>query len=109
MGHAVVTIYDCQDHQASGVSVTYDNLGPQSVPYYFSNGLPAKEETKTDGYGLAGAVNVPVGTLEDLGQARLQPNPGRLDQRRHPPEQHLVRHYPGPIALGGASIHAGTD
>jgi hypothetical protein len=72
VGHAVVTIYDCLDHQAQDVSVAYDNLGPQSVPYYFSNGLPAPAETQTDSYGLAGAVNVPVGTLKVT--ARLAAN-----------------------------------
>jgi hypothetical protein len=74
VGHTAVTIYDCQDHQASDVSVTYDNLGPQSVPYYFSGGLPTTTETQTDSYGLAGAVNVPVGTLKI--SAMLAPNKG---------------------------------
>jgi hypothetical protein len=63
VGHVLVTIYDCQDHQASGVSLTYGGLGAQAVPFYFTGGLPSTRETKTDDYGIGGAINVPVGTL----------------------------------------------
>jgi hypothetical protein len=75
VGHAVVTIYDCQDHQAPGVSLTYDNLGHQSVPFYFSGGLPSISETATDSYGLGGAVNVPVGVLKVSATLPLNPAP----------------------------------
>jgi hypothetical protein len=63
LGHAIVTIYDCQDHQAPGVEVAYGALGAQTVPFYFHGGLPSVAIGQTDGYGLAGAVNVPDGTL----------------------------------------------
>jgi hypothetical protein len=64
MGTALVTIYDCQDHQAAGVSYSYDNLGPHGVPFYFTGGLPDTSVTETDAYGLGGAANVPVGTMK---------------------------------------------
>jgi hypothetical protein len=64
VGQAIVTIYDCQDHQASGISVAYEGLDAQAaVPFYFSGGLPNTRATQTDSYGIAGAINVPVGTL----------------------------------------------
>jgi hypothetical protein len=63
LGLAVVTIYDCQDHQAPGVVVAYGTLGAQSVPFYFHGGLPSTAVGQTDSYGLAGAINVPDGTL----------------------------------------------
>jgi hypothetical protein len=62
VGHLAVTIYDCVDHQAPGVSVAIDQMGTQGVPFYFKGGLPSTEVTQTDSFGLAGAVNVPVGT-----------------------------------------------
>jgi hypothetical protein len=62
-GHALVTIYDCADHQAPGVSVAYSTTGPQTVPFYFKGGLPTTAADQTDGYGLAGAINVPQGPL----------------------------------------------
>jgi hypothetical protein len=63
LGHLIVTIYDCQDHQAPGVSVTYDSWGPDSDSFYFTNGLPDRKATQTDSYGLAGATNVPIGSV----------------------------------------------
>jgi hypothetical protein len=62
VGAAIVTIYDCQDHQASDISVAYRHLGPDSLPFYFSGGLPDPRATFTDDFGLAGAINVPSGT-----------------------------------------------
>jgi hypothetical protein len=64
VGHALVWIYDCQDHQAPGVSIAYDDLGRRGATFYFSNGLPDLTATETDDFGLAGAVDVPVGTLK---------------------------------------------
>jgi hypothetical protein len=64
VGDALVWIYDCQDHQAPGVSITYDNLGSRGAPFYFSNGLPDLTAAETDDHGLAGALNVPVGTVK---------------------------------------------
>jgi len=63
VGHVIVTIYDCQDHQAPGVSLTYDSRSSKTESFYFQNGLPNLKATQTDGYGLAGALNVPVGPL----------------------------------------------
>jgi hypothetical protein len=62
VGVAVVTIYDCQDHQAPGISVKYTHLGLDSLPFYFNGGLPDPRATETDSFGLAGAINVPAGT-----------------------------------------------
>jgi hypothetical protein len=64
VGHVLVAVYDCQDQQASGVSIAYDNLGPQGAPFYIANGLPDLTATETDYFGLAGAFNVPVGTVK---------------------------------------------
>jgi hypothetical protein len=72
VGHAVVTIYDCQDHQAPGVAVTYSLTGPEAVSFYFEDGLPSTVATETDGFGLAGIVNVPVGTM--MAKATLASN-----------------------------------
>jgi hypothetical protein len=63
VGHALVTIYDCQDHQAAGVLLAYENQGASAIPFYFDDGLPNPAATQTDGYGLGGAINVQVGTL----------------------------------------------
>jgi hypothetical protein len=63
LGHVLVTIYDCQDHQAPGVTLTYDSSSTQTETFYFQNGLPNLKATQTDGYGLAGALNMPVGPL----------------------------------------------
>jgi hypothetical protein len=64
VGHALVWVYDCRDQQAPGVSIAYDNLGPRGATFYFSNGLPDFTATETDDFGLAGAVNVPAGTVK---------------------------------------------
>jgi hypothetical protein len=63
LGHALVTVYDCLDHQASGVTVAYSASGASTVPFYFQGGLPSATATSTDAYGLAGAVNVPTGAM----------------------------------------------
>jgi hypothetical protein len=114
VGHAVVTVYDCQDHQASGVSLSYEKLGPQSVPFYFSDGLPVPvpSEITTDSYGLGGAVNVPVGPLmvsatlasstTPIGSIGLEIRPGSISYA-------LIRVRSHSVSSGGASIHAGTD
>jgi hypothetical protein len=63
VGHALVTIYDCQDHQAPGVSVTYSVSGAETVPFYFQDGLPSGKARETDGFGIAGTLNAPIGSL----------------------------------------------
>jgi hypothetical protein len=60
-GHLLVNVYDCMDHQGAGVSFSYSNLGSGAQPFYFSGGLPSTTGTETDGYGLGGAINVPLG------------------------------------------------
>ena len=99
VGHALVTIYDCQDHQASGISVTYSLSGPKAVPFYFSNGLPSTAATETDDFGLAGVVNVPAGTMMVEATPGFDPDTGRLRHLRRPPWRSHVRLDPGPIAL----------
>ncbi len=63
LGHALVTIYDCQDHQAPGVTLTYSSTGRGTKPFYFSGGLPMTNVMETDGFGLGGAINLPTGAL----------------------------------------------
>jgi hypothetical protein len=63
LGHVLVTIYDCNDHQAPGVSVTYDNSAATMLPFYFKDGIPSTTAKQTDSFGLAGAINVPKGAL----------------------------------------------
>ncbi len=62
-GSAIITVYDCQDHEAAGVSLSYTNQGPNTVPFYFAVGLPNTKTTQTDDYGQAGAVNLPTGNV----------------------------------------------
>jgi hypothetical protein len=88
LGHAFITIYDCQDHQAAGVSLTIDNSTPQTVLFYTENGLPTSKAKQTDNFGLTGAVNVPVGsltvhatlaaTLVPIGTANIIIRPGAI-------------------------------
>jgi hypothetical protein len=63
LGHVIVTVYDCNDHQAPGVSVTYDNQAASVLPFYFKDGLPSTAAKATDSFGLAGAINIPKGAL----------------------------------------------
>jgi hypothetical protein len=64
LGHVIVTIYDCHDHQAPGVSVTYDNHASSILPFYFKGGFPSTTASQTDSFGLAGAINIPQGSLD---------------------------------------------
>ena len=61
-GHALVTVYDCQDHQAPDVSFTYSSPG-NGIPFYFNDTLPNLMATHTDSYGLGGIINVPTGLM----------------------------------------------
>jgi hypothetical protein len=74
LGHALVTIYDCNDHQAPGVVVSYSSSGAQQLPFYFSGGLPSLSATQTDNFGLAGAINIQAGTV--TATANLAPDSG---------------------------------
>lgn len=60
-GHLLVNVYDCQDHQATGVKIAYSNPG-SGVPFYFMGGIPSPMANETDNFGLAGAIDVPLGT-----------------------------------------------
>lgn len=62
IGHALVTVYDCEDHQASNVSFTY-SVADAGIPFYFAGGLPSLTARETDPYGLGGLLNVPAGAL----------------------------------------------
>jgi hypothetical protein len=62
LGHVLVTIYDCQDHQASGVSLTFSNTDPtRTVQFYIQNSVPVATASQTDFDGLGGASNLPAG------------------------------------------------
>jgi hypothetical protein len=63
LGHTFVTVYDCHDHQAAGVSFTYSNSSDKAVVFYMNSGLPTTQESQTDNYGLGGEINVPIGAL----------------------------------------------
>jgi hypothetical protein len=63
LGHAFVQIFDCQDHQASGVQLTYSGLGAETVIFYMKNGVPSTSATRTDSFGIGGVLNVPTGSL----------------------------------------------
>ena len=90
--HAVVTIYDCQDHQASGVSVSFSAPGPGArSPSTSEAGCPSTLATDTDNFGLAGAINVPAGT--DDGHGAREPRTSAvvgICHLRRPPGRHLV-------------------
>ncbi len=62
LGHVLVTIYDCQDHQAPGVSLAFSNTNPtKTVQFYFKSGVPVVSTSQTDFDGLGGASNLPAG------------------------------------------------
>ena len=62
LGHVLVTIYDCQDHRAPGVSLTFSNTDPtRTVQFYIQNGVPVASTNQTDFDGLGGASNLPAG------------------------------------------------
>jgi hypothetical protein len=63
LGHTFVNVYDCEDHQASGVTLTYSTAGSETATFYMKDGLPNTMATQTDAYGIGGAVNVPIGNL----------------------------------------------
>lgn len=63
VGHTFVSVYDCEDHQAPGVTLTYSNAGAGTAVFYMKDGLPNTMATQTDAYGIGGAVNMPIGNL----------------------------------------------
>jgi hypothetical protein len=63
LGHTFVNVYDCEDHQAPGVTLTYSNGGSETATFYMKDGLPNTMAMQTDAYGIGGAVNMPIGNL----------------------------------------------
>jgi hypothetical protein len=90
LGHAFVQIFDCQDHQASGVRFAYSNLGTDTVAFYLSGGLPSTSAPETDAFGVGGVLNAPTGSLtvtaalvdgdRPLGSANITINPGAITE-----------------------------
>lgn len=62
-GHLFAQNLDCEDHLASGVSLSLSVKGPTTKPYYYAGGLPNTDVLTTDGSGLGGFVNVPPGNV----------------------------------------------
>lgn len=58
LGLLILRAFDCNGDGAPGVRFTVDRPG---VPYYFVAGLPSSMVTETDGSGLGGFLNVPIG------------------------------------------------
>ncbi|MGH7272240.1 MAG: hypothetical protein ACREJ3_17560 [Polyangiaceae bacterium] len=70
LGHALIQIYDCADHQGAGVSLAYSASGPQTTAFYFKGGLPTLAARETDSYGLGGAINLPSGSITVTGSLK---------------------------------------
>lgn len=58
LGLLILRAFDCNGDGAPGVRFTVDK---PAVPYYFVAGLPSSMATETDGSGLGGFLNVPIG------------------------------------------------
>ncbi len=58
LGLLVLRAFDCSSDPAPGVRFTVDK---PAVPYYFVAGLPSSQVTETEGSGLGGFINVPIG------------------------------------------------
>jgi hypothetical protein len=61
VGHAFLSVYDCDDHHAAGITMTYNNFGTQTIPFYMKGGIPDTDAKQTDELGTGGVLNVPVG------------------------------------------------
>jgi hypothetical protein len=59
-GMIALRIFDCQADTASGVTLSTED--GDVVPWYFVGGLPSGTQTETGPEGLAGFLNVPMGT-----------------------------------------------
>jgi hypothetical protein len=58
LGLVYLRAFDCNNDPALGVKYTIDK---PSVPWYFVAGLPSSAVTETEGSGLGGFINVPLG------------------------------------------------
>jgi hypothetical protein len=71
LGHVFVTVYDCQDHFASGVQFVPGSTSDGGIPTvsFYTGGmtgqeLPTTTATATDRSGTGGILNAPVGILQ---------------------------------------------
>ncbi len=88
VGHVLVNVYDCEDHQAAGVVLHLASTGDQTEAFYMKDGVPDPRATETDAFGLGGAINVPVGTQTvsaaiagggpSLGTTTITVHPGQI-------------------------------
>jgi hypothetical protein len=58
LGLVTLRAFDCNNDPALGVKYTIDK---PSLPWYFVAGLPSSAVTETEGSGLGGFINVPLG------------------------------------------------
>ncbi len=71
VGHVLLSVYDCEDHFASGVQIvpgTTLDAGPYPTIQFYTEGiggqeLPTTSADSTDQQGAAGILNVPVGSF----------------------------------------------
>lgn len=62
-GHLIAVIQDCELSYMPGATVTISSADAGSTVGYFQGGFPTKEALATDGAGLAGGFNLPVGSV----------------------------------------------
>ena len=109
VGHVFATVYDCQDHFASGVAFVPGSIADGGFPttVFYTLGTPGEElpsttATATDQSGTGGILNAPVGGL--LVSAVLQATPSTPAQTVGSVEIFI---NPGVAAL--LTIRARTD
>lgn len=61
-GHMIAIILDCELSNVRGATIKISSADTGSLVGYFQGGFPAKEATVTDGGGIAGGFNLPVGS-----------------------------------------------
>ncbi len=62
-GHLIAILQDCELSYATGATVTISSADGASTVGYFQGGFPTKEAKATDGGGIAGGFNLPVGSV----------------------------------------------
>jgi hypothetical protein len=60
LGLVFISVYDCNDHLAPGVSFSISNPGPNNIVFYTAGGFPSTTATHTDRGGAGGFINVPA-------------------------------------------------
>lgn len=63
LGELFIVIYDCNDHYTSGATLTTSRTGSEQLPFYIISGVPNTMAQVTDTAGVAGAINVPAGSV----------------------------------------------